>query len=58
MTYPTKCRGLEKSKERWGAYLKEQCKEIEENKGMGKTRDLFNKTGTIKGTLLARMGMI
>ena len=25
---------------------------------MGKTRDLFNKTGTIKGTLLARMGMI
>ena len=25
---------------------------------MGKTRDLFNKTGTIKGMLLARMGMI
>ena len=58
MTYPTKCRGLEKSKERWGASLKEQCKEIEENKGMGKTRDLFRKTWNIKATFHARMGMI
>ena len=58
MTYPTKCRGLEKSKERWGASLKEQCKEIEENKGMGKTRDLFRKTWNIKATFHARVGMI
>ena len=27
------------------AFLNEQCKEIEENKRMGKTRDLFKKTG-------------
>ena len=30
----------------------------EENNRMGKTRDLFNKTGAIKGTFHARMGMI
>ena len=34
------------------------CKEIEENNRMGKTRDLFKKIGDIKGTLHARMGMI
>ena len=33
----------------------EQCKEIEENNRMGKTRDLFKKIGDIKGTLFARM---
>ena len=31
------------------AFLSEQCKEIEENNGMGKTRDLFKKTGDTKG---------
>ena len=30
------------------AFLSEQCKEIEENNRMGKTRDLFKKTGEIK----------
>ena len=30
------------------AFLSEQCKEIEENRRMGKTRDLFRKTGDIK----------
>ena len=40
------------------AFLNEQCKEIEENNRMGKTRDLFRKTGDIKGTFHARMGMI
>ena len=30
------------------AFLSEQCKEIEEKKRMGKTRNLFNKTGDIK----------
>ena len=37
------------------AFLYEQCKEIEENNTMGKTRDLFKKIGDIKGTLFARM---
>ena len=40
------------------AFLSEQCKEIEENNRMGKTRDLFKKTGDIKRTLHARMGTI
>ena len=33
------------------AFLSDQCKEIEENNRMGKTRDLFKKTGVTKGTL-------
>ena len=37
------------------AFLNKQCKEIEENKRMGKSGDLFKKTGDIKGTLQARM---
>ena len=37
------------------ALLNEQCKEIEENNRMGKTRDFFKKTGDIKGTFHARM---
>ncbi|RJF55188.1 hypothetical protein D4Z76_09355, partial [Campylobacter coli] len=40
------------------AFLNEQCKEIEENNRMGKTRDLFKKIGEIKGTFHVRMGMI
>ena len=40
------------------AFLNEQCKEIEENNRMGKTRDLFNKIGDIKGTFHARMDTI
>ena len=35
-----------------------KCKKIEENSRMGKTRDAFKKTGDIKGTFHARMGMI
>ena len=35
------------------ALLNEQCKEREENNRMGKTRDLFKKTGDIKGTFHA-----
>ena len=38
------------------AFLSDQCKEIEENKRMGKTRDLFKKTRDTKGTLHAMMG--
>ena len=40
------------------AFLSEQCKEIEENNRMGKTRDLFKKIGDTKGTFNARMGSI
>ena len=36
----------------------DQCKEIEENNRMGKTRDLFKKIRDIKGTFHARMGSI
>ena len=38
------------------AFLCEQCKEIEENNRMGKTRDLFKKIRDIKGTFHAKMG--
>ena len=40
------------------ALLSDQCKEIEENNKMGKTRDLFKKIGDIKRTFHAMMGMI
>ena len=40
------------------AFLGDQCKEIEENNRMGKTRDLFKKTRDIKGTFQAKMGLI
>ena len=39
-------------------FLSEQCKEIEENNRMGKTRDLFKKIRDIKVTLHAKMGTI
>ena len=40
------------------AFLNDQCKEIEENNRMGKTRDLFKKIRVIKGMFHARIGMI
>ena len=40
------------------AILSEQCKEIEENNRMGKTRDLFKKIRYTKGTFHAKMGTI
>ena len=40
------------------AFLSDQCKEIEENNRMGKTRDLFKKIRDIKGTFHAKMGTI
>ena len=39
-------------------FLREQCREIEENNTMGKTRDLFKKIRAIKGTFHAKMGTI
>ena len=38
------------------AFLRDQCKEIEENNRMGKTRDLFKRIRDIKGTFHAKMG--
>ena len=45
---------------RWDkkAFLSDQCKEIEENNRMGKTRDLFKKIRDTKGTFHAKMGSI
>ena len=40
------------------AFLSDQCKEIEENNRMGKTRDLFKKIRDTKGTFPAKMGLI
>ena len=40
------------------AFLSNQCKEIEENNRMGKTRDLFKKTRDTKGKFHAKMGLI
>ena len=40
------------------AFLTDQCKEIEENNRMGKTRDLFRKILDTKGTFHAKMGTI
>ena len=40
------------------AFLRDQCKEIEEKERMGKTRDLFKKIRDPKGTSLAKMGSI
>ena len=40
------------------AFLSDQCKQIEENNRMGKTRDLFKKIRDIKGTFHAKMGSI
>ena len=40
------------------AFLSGQCKEIEENNRMGKTRDLFKKIRDTKGIFQAKMGTI
>ena len=40
------------------AFLSDQCKDIEENNRMGKTRDLFKKIRDTKGTFHAKMSLI
>ena len=40
------------------AFLSDQCKEIEENKRIGNTRDLFKKIRDTKGTFHAKMGLV
>ena len=52
---------MQSSKEQQGdkkAFLSDQCKEIEENSRMGKTRDLSKKIRDTKGTFQAKMGTI
>ena len=57
--FPFECRVPKNSKERLKkAFLSDQCREIEENNRMGKTRDLFKKIRDTKGTFHARMGSI
>ena len=40
------------------AFLSDQCKEVEENNRMGKTRDIFKKIRDFKGNFYAKMGSI
>ena len=52
---------MQSSKEWQGeitVFLSDQCKEIEENNGMGKTRSLFKKIRDTKGTFHAKIGTI
>ena len=51
---------MQSSKARRGkkAFFSDQCKEIEENNRMGKTRDLFKKMRDTKGTFHAKTGSI
>ena len=56
--HPNECRVSENSKERQEAFLTKQCKEIEENSRMGKTRVLYWKIGTIKKIFHSSMGVI
>ena len=55
--YPFECRGRIQRIARRDkkAFLSDQCKEIEENNRMGKTRDLFKKIRDFKGTFHAKM---
>ena len=52
----SECRVPKNNKEK--AFHSDQCKEIEENNRMGKTRDLFKKIRDTKGTFHAKMGSI
>ena len=66
--FPSECRVPKNSRQRLKkkkkkkhthkTFLSDQCKEIEENNRMGKTRDLFKKIRNTKGTFHAKMGSI
>ena len=56
--YLSECRVPKKARRDKKAFLNEQCKEIEENHRMLKTRDPFKKIKDIKGTFHAKMGSI
>ena len=53
-----KAQGTKSGKRGKKAFLSDQCKEIEENNKMGKTRDLFKKIRDIKGIFHTKMGSI
>ena len=56
--YTSECRVPKNSKKRKKAFLSDQCKEIEENNRMGKTRDIFKKIRDTKGIFHTKMGSI
>ena len=56
--YPFECRVPKNSRRDKKAFLSDQCKEIEENNRMGKTRDLFKKIRETKETFHAKIGTI
>ena len=57
--YPFECRVPKNNKDRdKKAFLSDQCKELEENNRMEKTRDVFKKIRDTKGTFHAKMGSI
>ena len=56
--YPFECRVPRTVRRDKKTFLSDQCKEIEENNRMGKTRDVFKKTRDTKGTFHAKLGII
>ena len=56
--YPFECRVPKNRRRDKKAFLSDQCKEIEENNRMGKTRDLFKKIRETKETFHAKIGTI
>ena len=56
--YASECRVPKNSTSDKKAFLSNQCKEIEQNNRMGKTRDLFKKIRETKGIFHAKMGLI
>ena len=56
--YPFECRVPRIARRDKKAFLSDQCKEIEENNRMGKTRELFKIIRDTKGTFHAKMGTI
>jgi len=56
--YPFECRVPKIARRDKKAFLRDQCKEVEENNRMGKTRDLFKKIRDSKGTFHGKTGSI
>ena len=56
--YPSECRVPKKARRDKKAFLSDQCKEIEENNKMGKTRDLVKKHRDTKEIFHEKMGTI
>ena len=56
--YPFECRVPKIARRDKKAFLSDQCKEIEENNRIGRTRDLFKEIRDTKGTFHAQMGSI